>query len=68
MLTHYAIFEGCVRPRIDSQMRDYVNDVLALLWREFDDAHTVLVMLGIKQNPNGASSPLELAITYPDAK
>ena len=68
MLTHYAIFEVCVRPRIDSQMRDYGNDVLASMWREFDDAHRVLVMLGVKQNPNCASLPLELAITYPDAK
>ena len=68
MLTRYAIFEGRVRLGMDSQMRDYVNDVLASLWREFDDAYTVLVMLGIKQNPNSASSPVELAITYPDAK
>ena len=68
MLTRYAIFEGRVRPGMDSQMRDYVNDVLAPLWRQFDGAHTVRVMFGVEQDPNGPSFPLVLAITYPDAK
>ena len=68
MLTRYAIFEGRVRPGMDSQMRDYVNDVLAPLWRQFDGAHTVRVMFGVEQDPNGPSFPLVLATTYPDAK
>lgn len=67
MLTRYAIFEGRVRPGMDSQMRVYVNDVLAPLWRQFDGAHTVQVMFGVEQDPEGPNFPLVLAITYPDA-
>ena len=51
MLARYAIFEGRVRPGMDSQMRDYVNDELALLWRQFDGAHTVRVVFCIEQDP-----------------
>jgi len=67
MLTRYAIFEGRVRPGMDSEMRVYVNDVLAPLWRQFDGAHTVQVMFGVEQDPDGPSFPLVLAITYLDA-
>jgi hypothetical protein len=67
MLTRYAIFEGRVRPGMDIEMRAYVNDVLAPLWRQFDGAHTVRVMFGIEQDPDAPSFPLVLAITYPDA-
>ena len=66
MLTRYAIFEGRVRPGMDIEMRAYVNDVLAPLWRQFDGAHTVRVMFGIEQDPDAPSFPLVLAITYPD--
>ena len=31
MLTRYAFFEGRIRPGMDSEMRAYVNDVLAPL-------------------------------------
>ena len=68
MLPRYAIFEGRVRPGMDSQMWDYVSDVLVLLWRQFGSANTVQVMLGVEHDPNGFSFPLVLAITYPDAK
>ena len=64
MLTRYALFEGRVRPGMDSEMRAYVNDVLAPLWRQFDGAHTVRVMFGVEQDPDGPSYPLILAITY----
>ena len=67
MLTRYAIFEGRVRPGMDSEMRGYVNDVLVPLWRQFDGAHTVRVMFGVEQDPDGPSFPLALAITYLDA-
>ena len=67
MLTRYALFEGRVRPGMDSEMRAYVNDVLAPLWRQFDGAHTVRVMFGVEQDLGGPSYPLILAITYPDA-
>ena len=53
---------------MDSQIWDYVNDVLVLLWRQFGSANTVLVILGVEHDPNGFSFPLVLAITYPDAK
>ena len=45
----------------------YVNDVLAPLWRQFDGAHTLRVMFGVEQDPDGPSFPLILVITYPDA-
>ena len=67
LLTRYAIFEGRVRPGMDSEMRDYVNNVLAPLWRQFDGASTVRVMFGVEQDPDGPSFPLVLAITYLDA-
>ena len=41
MLNRYAIFEGRVRPGMDNEMRDCVNDVFAPLWRQFDGACTV---------------------------
>ena len=67
MLTRYAIFEGRVRSGMDNEMRDYVNDVLVPIWRQFDGAHTVRVMFGVEQDPEGPSLPLVLAITYLDA-
>ena len=60
-------FGGRVRPGMDSGMRGYVNDVLAPLWRQFDGAHTVQVMFGVEQDPDGPSFPLVLAITYLEA-
>ena len=63
MLARYDIFEGRVRLGMNSQMWDYVNDVLATLWRQFGSASTVRVMLGVKHDPNGLSFPLGLAIT-----
>ena len=49
-------------------MRDYVNGVMAPLRRQFDGVHTARVMLGVEQDTYGPSSPLVLAITYPDVK
>ena len=68
MLARYAIFEGRVRLGMDSQMWDYVNDVLALLWRQFVSANTVRVMLGVEHDLDSPSFPPVLAITYTDAK
>ena len=66
MLTRYAIFEGTVRPGMEDEMRSYVEQVLAPLWRQFDGAHSVRVMFAVEQDPQGPSFPLALAITYPD--
>ena len=68
MLARYDIFEGRVRLGMNNQMWDYVNDVLAPVWRQFGTASTVRVMLVVEHNPNGLSFPLVLAITYPDSK
>ena len=68
MLARYAIFGGRVRPGMDSQMWDYVNDALAPLWRQFVSANTIRVMLGIEYDPNGFNFALVIAITYPDVK
>ena len=62
-----ARFGGRVRPGMYRGMRGYVNDVLAPLWRQFDAAHTVRVLFGVEQHPDGPSFPLVLAITYLDA-
>jgi len=67
MLTRYAIFQGTIRPGMEADMRAYVIDVLAPLWRQFDGAHTVRVMFGVEQDPDGPEFPLVLAITYADA-
>ena len=48
MLTRHAFFKGRVRPGINRETRAYVNDVLALLWRQFDGAHTVRVIFGVE--------------------
>ena len=66
MLTRCAIW-GRVCPGMDRGMRGYVNDVLAPLRRQFDVAHTVRVMFGVEQHPDGLSFPLVLAIPYLDA-
>ena len=58
MLWRYTIFERRVRPEMDGQMRDYVHDLLAPLWRQFDGAHTVRVMLSVEQDPNSPGFPL----------
>ena len=63
MLKRYAIFEGCVRPDMDSQMWDYVNDAFAPLCRQFCGVHSVRAMLGFEQDPHGFSFSLVPAIT-----
>ena len=67
MLTPYALFEGRIRPGMDSEMHACVNDVLAPSWRQFYGGHTARVMFGVEQDPDGPSYPPILAITYPDA-
>ena len=66
MITRYAIFIGKVRDGQDAGFRDYVDNRLAPLWRQFDGAAEVRVEYGRDQDPNGPEIPLMLVVTYPD--
>ena len=60
MITRYAIFIGKVRDGQDAGFRDYVENRLAPLWRQFDGASEVRVEYGRDQDPNGPEIPLML--------
>lgn len=66
MLTRCAAFVGVVAPGLEADMRTYVEEVLAPLWRQFDGASDVRVMFSVQDDPNGPSVPVVLAIDYPD--
>ena len=66
MITRYAVFHGSVKPGKEVEMRDYVEQKLIPLWRQFDGAHNVKILYALEQDPNGPEIPLTLAITYPD--
>ena len=66
MITRYAVFSGELQTGKESQMRTYVNNVLAPLWRQFTGAHVVRVLFQVEQDPEGPTIPLVLAISYAD--
>ena len=66
MLIRYAIFNGRVKDGQESAMRDYVQDALEPLWRQFAQAQDVQVLYGVEQDANGPEIPLILAISYAD--
>lgn len=66
MLTRYAIFNGAVKPGKEAAMRAWVTAHLTPLWRQFARAEEVRVLFGVKQDQNGPTIPLMLAITYAD--
>lgn len=67
MITRYAIFEGDVSDGKEAEMRIYVLEQLAPLWRQFACAKDVQVLFGVQQDPDGPTIPLMLAITYENA-
>ncbi len=66
MLTRYAMFAGEVKAGKQQAMQNYVNEVLAPLWRQFTGAHSVRVQFAVEQDDNGPNIPLVLAISYSD--
>jgi len=66
VITRFAIFEGKVRQGREADMRRFVEERLAPLWREFAQAVKVEIQFGEVQDPNGPIIPLMLAITYKD--
>jgi len=66
VLTRCAAFVGTVRPGLEADMRSYVDDVLAPLWRQFTGATEVRVMFSVTNDAAGPPVPLVLAIDYED--
>ena len=64
MITRIALFIGTVRTGAETQMRRYVEDELAPLWRQFDGAAAVRVLWNIKGDPNAENIPLALQVDY----
>ena len=66
MLTRLAIFHGTVKPGMEAEMRAFVANRLAPLWRQFEGAAAVRVLHGLEQDPDGPPVALVLAVDYPD--
>lgn len=64
MLVKQALFLGQVKPGLESEMRAYVENDLAPLWRQFTGAHRVEVLFGQVQDPRGPEIPLVLSVAY----
>ena len=68
MITKLAIFEGTLKPGAEAEMRAYVEDTLAPLWRNFTGAHRVRVLFAEKQDAaaveESRSIPLILEVDY----
>jgi len=66
MLTKYAFFTGSLKPNCEEQMKAFVDEKLAPLWRQFLPSEEVNILYGVKQEPKGPNIPLVLAVTYKD--
>ena len=66
MITRMAIFEGTVKSGREAEMRSFVNDEFAPLWRQFAGADEVRVLFASKLDPQGPVIPCILQITYPN--
>lgn len=64
MLTKYAFFAGTVKPGSEIAMREFVDEKLKPLWRQFQPSEEVRVLYGVEQEPDGPTIPLVLAVTY----
>lgn len=47
-------------------MREFVEQELLPLWRQFQPSEEVRVLYGVEQEPEGPTIPLVLAVTYRD--
>lgn len=66
MLTKYAFFSGTLKPDCEAEMRAYVEETLAPLWRLFQPSEQVRILYNVQQDNQGPTIPLALAVTYKD--
>lgn len=66
MLTKYAFFAGSIKTGQEAAMREFVEQELLPLWRQFQPSEEVRVLYGVEQEPKGPAIPLVLAVTYRD--
>jgi len=66
MITRYALFEGSVKEGHTMDFRNFVNEKLVPVWKQFAGAQEVRVMFGEERDEGAPEFPLILAITYPD--
>jgi len=64
MLTKYAFFAGKLKPDCEAEMKAFVDEKLAPLWREFQPSKQVRILYGYEQELKGPVIPLVLAVTY----
>jgi len=64
MLTKYAFFAGTLKPDCEMDMKAFIDEKLAPLWREFQPSKEVRILYGYEQEPKGPTIPLVLAVTY----
>jgi len=66
MITHFALFEGSVRPGMTDGFRAAVLERLVPLWRQFPGNSDVRVMFGEDRDEGAPEFPLILGISYHD--
>lgn len=64
MLTKYAFFAGTLKPDCEAEMKTFIDENLAPLWKQFQPSKEVRILYGYEQEPKGPSIPLVLAVTY----
>ena len=64
MLTKYAFFAGTLKSGCEDEMKAFIDEKLAPLWREFQPSREVRILYGYEQEPKGPTIPLVLAVTY----
>lgn len=64
MLTKYAFFAGTLKPDCEAEMKVFVDEKLAPLWKQFEPSKEVRILYGYEQEPKGPTIPLVLAVTY----
>ena len=66
MLIRYAEFVGTIKAGRHEEFYDFVESTLIPLWTKFDGAVSVSVCRELERDEGAPSTPLLLAITYPD--
>lgn len=66
MLIRYAEFVGTIKAGKQEEFFDFVESTLTPLWTKFDGAVSVSVCSELERDEGAPSTPLLLAITYPD--
>ncbi|WP_111565229.1 hypothetical protein [Rhizobium sp.] len=66
MLIRYAEFVGTIKAGKEDEFHSFVENTLTPLWTKFDGAVSVSVCRELERDEGAPSTPLIVAITYPD--